>query len=166
MVFYQRFHGVMAGNPQPKELEHAAQLLTQHGAAKAHYLVDFSHQVARETQYQPQTFMGIRHYLSRALAAYDTRATQATTRQAAAATRRWQERYRQWCQDAVAQLRTALPAADLATLEAESRACLIADGAPAYTLTLAVRAAVEAALEARAGLPAFEVWRQQQEACR
>jgi hypothetical protein len=48
-AFYQRFHGVTVGNPQPKEIEHAAQLLAQHGAATAHFLVDFSYQAARET---------------------------------------------------------------------------------------------------------------------
>ena len=58
-------------------------------------LVDFSYQAARETQYQPQTFMGILHYLPWALAAYETRATQAAAQQMDAATRRWQERYAQ-----------------------------------------------------------------------
>ena len=53
-AFYQRFHGVTAGSPQPKELEHAAQLLAQHGAATAHFLVDFSYQAAHETAYQPR----------------------------------------------------------------------------------------------------------------
>jgi hypothetical protein len=165
-AFYQRFYGVTAASPQPKELEHAAQLLTQYGEAKALYLVDFSYQAARETQYQPQTFMGILHYLPRALAAYDARATQATARQAAAATRRWQERYVQWRQEAVARLRAALPAEELAALEAEHQARLVAEGTPAFALGLAVRVAVDAALEARAGLPSFAVWRQTQEAGR
>src|SRR2546421_3106385 len=108
--------------------------LAQHGAAKAHYLVDFSHQAARATQYQPQTFMGIVHYLPRALAAYDTRATQATTQQAEATTRRWQERYVQWRQATLAQLRAALPPAELAALEAAHQACLVAEGTRAFAL--------------------------------
>jgi hypothetical protein len=164
-AFYQRFHGVPVGNPQPKELEHAAQLLAQHGEATAHFLVDFSYQAARETQYQPQTFMGILHYLPRALAAYDTRATQATAQQMEAATRRWQERYAQWRQETLAQLRAALPPAELAALEAAHQARLVAEGTPAYALGLAVRVAVDAALEAQARLPAFEAWRPTQGAC-
>jgi hypothetical protein len=109
--------------------------------------------------------MGILHYLPWALAAYETRATQAAAQQMDAATRRWQERYAQWRQETLAQLRTALPAEDLTALEAEQHARLVAEGTPAFALGLAVRVAVDAALEAQAGLPAFEAWRQQQEAC-
>ena len=142
------------------------ELLAQHGAAKAHYLVDFSHQEVRETQYQPQTFMGILHYVSRALAAYDTRATQATTHRAATDERTWQERYLQWRQQALGRVREALHAPELAALEAEARAQLVAEGTLGCALGLAVRVAVDTALEARAGLPAFDVWRQTQEAGR
>jgi hypothetical protein len=42
----------------------------------------------------------------------------------------------------------------------------VAEGTPAYALGLAVRVAVDAALEAHAALPSFEAWRQTQEACR
>ena len=134
--------------------------------AKAHFLLAFSHQAAPETHYQPQTFGGILHYLPRALAAYEARATQATTQQAAA--------------DARA-LAGALPAVaaggggpapggaapeELAALEAAHQARLVAAGTRAFALGLAVRVAVDAALEARAGLPSFEVWRQTQEAGR
>ena len=35
----------------------------------------------------------------------------------------------------------------------------MADGTPTFALALAVRVAVDAALEAQAGLPAFEAWR-------
>jgi hypothetical protein len=79
--------------------------------------VDISHQAAREMQYQPQIFLGILHYLSRDLAAYEARETQATTKQAKATTRRWQERYVQWRQEAVARLRAALPPEEVAAME-------------------------------------------------
>jgi hypothetical protein len=114
--------------------------------------------------YQPQTFGGILHYLPRALAAYETRATQAITQRGATATRRWQERYIQWRQATLAQLRAALPAEDLAALEAGSRTRLRVDGTPLCALGCAVRMAVDEVLEAQAGLPTFEVWRQTQEA--
>jgi len=166
-AFYQRFHGLAQVTPSPKELAHATALLALHGAAKAHYLVDFSHQAATATHYRPQTFMGILQYLPHALAAYDaqaTRATQATTQHAEATERTWREQYAQWRQQALAQLRATLPPAELAALEAAQQARLVADGTPACALGLAVRVAVDAVLEAQAGLPGFEAWRPQPEA--
>jgi hypothetical protein len=163
--FYQRFYEVTAVTPHPKELAHATELLATHGEVKAHFLLTFAHQAAAETHYQPQTFGGIVHYLPRALAAYEARATQAATQHAAAVERTRREQYAQWRQEAVARLRAALPAEELAALEATQQARLVADGTPACALALAVRVAVDEALEARAGLPSFADWRQQQEAC-
>ena len=123
--------------------------------------------MATETHYQPQTFGGIRHYLPRALAAYDAqaaRATQAATQRAAADERTQREQYQAWEQRQLAQRRAALPPAALAALEAEAHARLVAAGTPAVALPLAVRVAVDQVLAAQAGLPAFAVWRQTQEA--
>ncbi len=167
-TFYQRFYGVTAVTPHPKELAHATELLAQHGEAKAHFLLAFAHQAAAETHYQPQTFGGIVHYLPRALAAYEARATQAVAEHAeaaAAAERTRREQYAQWRQQALAQLRAAQPPGELAALEAAHQARLVADGTPACALGLAVRVAVDAVLEAQAGLPSFADWRQTQEAC-
>src|SRR5262249_24032023 len=75
--FYQRFHGLAQVTPSPKELAHATALLAQHGPGKAHFLLAFAHQAAPATAYAPQTFMGIEHYLPRALAAYDAQAARA-----------------------------------------------------------------------------------------
>jgi hypothetical protein len=161
--FYQRFYGLAQVTPHPKELAHATELLATHGEAKAHFLLAFAHEAARETHYQPQTFGGILHYQARAFAAYDARATQATTQQAAAAERTRREQYAQWRQDALAQLRATRPQAELAALEDAQQARLVAEGTAACALGLAVRVAVDAALEAQAGLPGFDAWRQQQE---
>lgn len=165
MAFYQRFHGLAPVTPSPKELAHATQLLATHGEAKARFLLDFSYQAIQATHYQPQTFGGILSYLPRALAAYDIRATQAAAQQRDAAVRHWQECYAQWRQETLAQFRAALPPAKLAALEAEARARLVAEGTPAYALGLAVRVAVDATLEAQAGLPGFEAWQHTPEAC-
>jgi hypothetical protein len=162
-AFYQRFYGVTAVTPHPKELAHATELLATHGDAKAHFLLTFAHEAAGATHYQPQTFGGIVHYLPRALAAYDAQATQATTQHAEAAERTRREQYAQWRQQALARLRAALPPAELAALEDAQHARLVAAGTAACALGLAVRVAVDAALEARAGLPAFDAWRQTQE---
>jgi hypothetical protein len=165
-AFYQRFHGLTQVTASPKELDHARQLLTEHGEAKAHFLLDFSHQAAPETAYQPQFFGGILPYLPRALAAYDAQATQAaqtTAQQATASERRWQERYLAWRQQALTQLRAALSPAELAALEDAQRAQLVAAGTPMCAQGLAVRLAVDETLEAQAGLPAFDAWRQTQE---
>jgi hypothetical protein len=166
--FYQRFHGRAQVTPTAKELAQATALLTVHGREKAQYLLAFSHQAAQATRYDPQVFGGILHYTDRALAAYDARTAQgihATPRQAAVDERRLREQYLAWQQQELARLRAALPPEELGALEAEARARLVAAGTPAVALPLAVRVAVDQGLAAQAGLPAFEVWRQTQEAC-
>ncbi len=165
--FYQRFYGRTTVTPQPTELARATALLTQHGAAKAHFLLAFAHQAAPETHYQPQVFGGIRQYLPRALAAYDaqaTRATQAATQRAATDERTQREQYHAWEQRAVDQLRATLPPATLAAREEVHHAQLVAEGTPAVALPLAVRVAVDTELAVQAGLPTFEVWRARPEA--
>ena len=166
-AFYQRFHGLAQVTPSPKELEHATEILAQHGPGKAHFLLAFAHQAAPATHYEPQTLGGIRHYLPRALAAYDAqaaRATQAAAQCAAADERTQREQYQTWEQHEVDQRRAALPPAELAALAAAAQARLVAAGTPAVALPLAVRVAVDQGLAAQAGLPAFEAWRQMQEA--
>jgi hypothetical protein len=163
-AFYQRFYGLAQVTPQPKELAHATQLLATHGEATARFLLDVSHQAARATAYEPQTFGGILSYLPRAVAAYEARATQTTTPPAEAAARDWQERYAQWRQEALARLRAAWPADELASLEAAHRTRLIAEGTPAFALGLGVRWAVDETLETRAGLPSCDAWRAAQTA--
>jgi hypothetical protein len=165
-AFYQRFHGLTQVTPSPKELAHATALLAQYGEAKAHFFLTFAHQAATATHYQPQLFGGILSYLPHALAAYDMQATHAATQHAEAAERTRREQYAQWRQDALAQLRAALPPAELAALEDAQHARLVAAGTPAFALGLAVRVAVDAALEAQAGLPVFAAWQQQREVCR
>jgi hypothetical protein len=166
--FYQRFHGLTGVTPTAKELTQATMLLTTHGREKAQYLLTFSYQAAQATRYAPQVFGGILHYTDRALAAYDARAVQEThtqTQQAAADERAQREQYQAWEQRQLAQLRTALLPAALVALEAEARARLVAEGTPVVALPLAVRVAVDQVLAAQVGLPAFEAWRQTQEAC-
>jgi len=54
----------------------------------------------------------------------------------------------------------------LAALEDTTRARLVAAGTVPCTLAFAVRFAVDEVLDAQAGLPSFEAWRQTQERCR
>ena len=98
-AFHQRFHGRAPGTAHPKELAHAMQLLTEHGATKAHFLLTYAQQAAPETAYQPKFFGGILPYLPEALAAYEAQARQAAqrhTQQTAARERRRHERYLAW----------------------------------------------------------------------
>jgi hypothetical protein len=165
-AFYQRFHGLAQVTASPKELDHARQLLREHGETKAHFLLAYAQQAAPDTHYCPRTFMGILHYLSHALAAYDARATQAThvrTQQALVSERCWHERYLAWQQAQCTQLRAALSSADLVALEDAQRSRLIAAGTPGLALDFAVRVGVDDALAAQADLPTYEVWRRQQE---
>jgi hypothetical protein len=73
VYFHQRFHGRDGIDPSPKELHHAAHLITKHGFERARYIVDFSYQQAPETRYKPQVFGGIIHYAVQALATYEER---------------------------------------------------------------------------------------------
>jgi hypothetical protein len=164
--FYQRFHGRAQVTPTAKELTQATALLTTYGLEKAQYLLTFSHQAAQATQYDPQFFGGILHYLDRALAAYDaqaTRGTQAAAQRTAADERAWHERYLEWRQRELRRLRAALAPAELAALEATTRARLVAAGTASCTLPFAVRFAVDEVLDAQAGLLSFAAWRQTQE---
>ena len=166
-AFHQRFHGRAPGTAHPKELAHAMQLLTEHGATKAHFLLTYAQQTAPETAYQPKFFGGILPYLPEALAAYDAQARQAAqrrTQQAAAHERRRYERYLTWQQEQCAQLRAALPSTALMALEDAQRARLRAAGTALVALDIAVRVAIDNVLAAQAQLPTFAVWRRQQEA--
>ena len=164
--FSQRFHGLAQVTPHPKELAHATELLTQHGEAKAHFLLAFAHHAAPDTAYQLQVFGGILPYLPRALAAYEARATQASTQRAVADERTQREQYQAWEHHQLAHLRAARPPAELAALAAAAHAQLVAEGTPEFTLRMGVRAAVDTVLAAQAGLPTFDVWRQTPEAGR
>jgi hypothetical protein len=60
-------------------------LIAQHGLEKAKYVVEFAKRVAPETNYKPQTFGGILHYTSRALAEYEQKQRARASAEAVAA---------------------------------------------------------------------------------
>jgi hypothetical protein len=66
----------------------------------------------------------------------------------------------------LARLREALSSEERIALEDVIRTRLVAEGTPAFALGLAVRVAVDEALEAQAGLPAFAAWREAQATAR
>ncbi|MGE3541361.1 MAG: hypothetical protein AB7N91_28500 [Candidatus Tectimicrobiota bacterium] len=157
--FYQRFHGLTGVTPAAKELVQATTLLTQHGPALVAFLLTYAHDAAQRTDYQPQTFGGILHYVPRALATYTDRATPVMTPQDESATRRHEEHYLQWRHKALAHFRSTQPPEVLAALAAREEARLIAEGTAPFALGLAVRVAVDTVLEAQAALPTFTEWR-------
>lgn len=161
--FYQRFHGLTGVTPTDKELAQATTLLTQHGPALVAFLLTYAHEAAQRTNYQPQTFGGILHYVPRALAAYTDRTTQVMAQQDESATRRHEEHYIQWCHEALAHFRSTQTPETLAALAAKEEARLLAEGTAPFALGLAVRVAVDAILEAQAALPTFAEWRCQQD---
>ena len=69
--FQKRFHKVEHPIPQLKELKLAAEVIRKHGMEMARHFVRFSHQIAQETNYQPQNFSGIMQYEARAVADFD-----------------------------------------------------------------------------------------------
>jgi Na+-transporting methylmalonyl-CoA/oxaloacetate decarboxylase gamma subunit len=69
--FYRVFHGVDSARPVYPAVGQAVTLIAQHGIEKAKYVVDFASRAAPETKYAPQTFGGILHYASRAIADFE-----------------------------------------------------------------------------------------------
>jgi hypothetical protein len=74
--FHQIFHATEVTHPLSTAVGQAVALIAQYGVEKAKYIVDFSSRVAPETKYRPQTFGGILHYASRALADFELRRLQ------------------------------------------------------------------------------------------
>jgi hypothetical protein len=163
--FYQRFHGLEHVTPHPKEIAHARNVIAAHGCNRARYLVQFSHQAAAGTRYTPHTFGGILHYTTHAMAAYEHQPQHAATAQTGVCGETvLRERYELYRQHELARLRAALPPEEHAALEHHARVRLLKENTPSFALGLGIRVAVDDALEVRAGLPAFDVWCQQQEA--
>jgi len=71
--FYQVFHGLDITHPVSTAVGQAVTLIAQYGQEKAKYIVDFSSRAAPQTKYSPQTFGGILHYTSRAIAEFEHR---------------------------------------------------------------------------------------------
>jgi hypothetical protein len=70
-LFHKLFHNAEKAYPRAKELAEANKLIEQHGYERARHIVEYSHQKAADTKYAPQTFNGILHYVTPALATYD-----------------------------------------------------------------------------------------------
>jgi hypothetical protein len=69
--FYRVFHGAHTARPTYPAVGQAVTLIAQHGIEKAKHVIDFASRAAPETKYAPQTFGGILHYTSRAIAAFE-----------------------------------------------------------------------------------------------
>jgi hypothetical protein len=69
--FYRKFHNVSDLIPQQKEIAQASRLISTHGMEKARHVVNYSHQIAPSTKYEPQIFGGILQYEGRAIADYN-----------------------------------------------------------------------------------------------
>jgi len=72
--FYKLFFGVDTHYPRSGERAQAASLIAQHGFQRAKFVIDFAKQAAGQSKYAPQTFGGILHYTSRALAEHEQKA--------------------------------------------------------------------------------------------
>ena len=69
--FYKRFHGAAQAYPGAKELAQAQTLIDKHGVERARHIVEYAHRAAADTKYRPQTFSGILHYTTPALASFE-----------------------------------------------------------------------------------------------
>jgi hypothetical protein len=71
VYFHKLFHGTELSHPNSKAINQATALIAQHGNELARFIVEFAHTEAPKTNYNPQTFGGILHYTSRAVADRD-----------------------------------------------------------------------------------------------
>jgi hypothetical protein len=69
--FYQTFHGVEERQPRATDLQYAVEFITQYGHEKAHYIIDYTHEHAPETNFHPATLGGIKGFATRAIADFD-----------------------------------------------------------------------------------------------
>jgi hypothetical protein len=94
---------------------------------------------------------------------YTTQHQHAVTSQTTVQELALREQYEVYRREALAHASAALTPEERAALEQQVQGRLVAEHTPAFAMGLATRMAVDEALEARAGLPSFDVWRQQQE---
>jgi hypothetical protein len=66
--FYELFHGQKGVKPNEHEWKKAAQLITEHGIEAANYVLEFSYQQSKLSDYHPAQFGGILHFTQHALA--------------------------------------------------------------------------------------------------
>jgi hypothetical protein len=69
--FHKLFYEAAKSYPSSKELAHANDLIAQHGYERARHIVEYAHRSASETKFRPQTFSGILHYATSALAKFE-----------------------------------------------------------------------------------------------
>lgn len=69
--FHKIFHGIENAETSSKAVSQATSLIANHGFEVAKFIVEFSHEAAKETNFKVQTFGGIMQYESRALDRYN-----------------------------------------------------------------------------------------------
>lgn len=79
--FFVKFHAAEQPYISRKAIGQATSLIAAHGLHQAKYIVEYAHRVAPETDYKPQSFGGILHYTSRALAAQEEESRETLRRQ-------------------------------------------------------------------------------------
>jgi hypothetical protein len=165
--FYQAIHGVANPSPQAKEIEHAMHLIETHGWEFATFFVDFACQTARRSDFTPHVFGGLMRYEGRALAAYRRQQAKRTREAAEAAADREARLHQQYEQERRVQLsayRDGLSPAELATLNAQVRAELMAtETIPRSLLSARLKAELHDRLALQAGVPPYEAWLRQRE---
>ena len=139
--FYLRFHNIKESAPSARELEQAADLIAKHGLPKARYVVEYAFKAAPETNFQPQTFGGILHYMARALADFQQQRHSRQNAQVKAQQQQQEERQLQEERERRAQLAQryqSLPSEEQARLQEQAKANLIQRGYKPETMFAAV----------------------------
>jgi hypothetical protein len=159
--FYQRFHQDEVSSPNSKEIEQATELITKHGIDRARFIVDFSFQEAKGTNYSPKFFSGILQYVPRALANFDKREKLRHQEDIQKQKERLQHAYEAYKQREIERIKSTLSPEELAEMESSIRAELETEGTFPSMISMGVRIRTDTLLEERAGVLPFDEWRVQ-----
>ena len=160
--FYRNIFDLPGQTPHPRELDHAHQLISNHGWGFATFFVDFACRSARRSNFSVSVFGGLMRYERRALVAYRRqRDRQAKASVDSAHTRELQlrEQYEQSCLAKLAVYRSGLSRETLASLEDQVRLDL-ADGEeiPRSVFGARLKAELHDRLLTLADVPSYEDW--------
>ncbi len=126
--FHQRFHLTDISTPIAKELEHARALITQYGVERSRFIVEFSFEEAKTTNYTPKMFGGIVKYADAAIKTLEAREKKQAQRTLQTQEEQIKNRYDRYQTQEIDRLKSALSPHELAAMEDAIRAELVAEG--------------------------------------
>jgi hypothetical protein len=144
-----------------KETELASSILAKHAFEEARWFVDFGLQEAKASAFDIRTFIGLKPYYPAFLARLEQLKKKRELEQKAreeAAKKQLEERYRQFYNDRLAQIREEIPAEELGKMEERIREDIKSRQPGAIGINIMVMVQLNAFLAEKYRLPSFEAW--------